>query len=147
MSFTKQQLLSLVNTFNRAYKIGDKVKVLKTSTSEETMIEEISSRATVFNSRKAVVYLKGKGCIDLTFVKGLHEASAKEGNEILTKEQEGQLIEVTDLLIYEFEQEKMQFGKTYNRLDQKAFDFELFNNSGLAAQLQVSVTTDSLDFI
>lgn len=66
-----QQLQNQVNTFNRAYKVGDKVEVLKSAKSAETFVDEIKNEATVMGEHTAMTWLKGKGSYDLSFVVGL----------------------------------------------------------------------------
>lgn len=65
------QLKNIVNVFNIAYKIGDKIEIHKTSEGEETFVDIIKKQASVLNNHTPVVWLRNKGCYDLTFVKGI----------------------------------------------------------------------------
>lgn len=66
----KQFLENQINQFNDAYKVGDKVEVMKTRDGEETFVDEIKYPATVMGGHTAMAWLKDKGSYDLTFVKG-----------------------------------------------------------------------------
>ncbi|GHE65161.1 hypothetical protein GCM10011340_20290 [Roseivirga thermotolerans] len=66
---TQQQLQSQIDTFNRAYKVGEKVEVYNCN-SPETFLDEIKSEATIMGGHTAITWLKEKGWWDLSFVKG-----------------------------------------------------------------------------
>lgn len=66
---SKEQLESQVNTFNSAFKVGDKIEVYKTP-GGETFVDEIKHEATIMGGHTAMTWLKNKGSYDLTFVKG-----------------------------------------------------------------------------
>jgi uncharacterized protein with von Willebrand factor type A (vWA) domain len=67
---TPQQLQSQVDTFNSAYKVGDKVEVFRYASDPEAFIDEIKHEATIMGGHTAVIWLKEKGSYNLTFVKG-----------------------------------------------------------------------------
>lgn len=70
MQLSKEQLQNQVNTFNAAYKVGDKVKVMKNTYSEESFEDEIRHEATIMGGHTAMTWLVNGGSYDLTFVKG-----------------------------------------------------------------------------
>lgn len=70
MQLTQEQLQSQVETFNKAYNVGDKVEVYKVL-GGETFVDEIKHQATIMGGHTAMTWLKDKGSYDLTFVRGL----------------------------------------------------------------------------
>ncbi len=64
-----EQLESQVNTFNQAFKVGDKVEVFKIL-GGEPFIDEIWHEATIMGGHTAMIWLSKKGSYNLTFVKG-----------------------------------------------------------------------------
>lgn len=68
---TLHQLQNQVTAFNRAYQVGDKVKVMKDAHGGDTFIDEIKHQATIMGGHTAMAWLKEKGSYDLTFVVGL----------------------------------------------------------------------------
>lgn len=71
MQLSINQLQNQVNTFNKSYKVGDKVEVLKCSQSKETFVDEIKNKATIMGGHTAMTWLKNKGSYNLTFIVGL----------------------------------------------------------------------------
>ncbi|MEQ3501108.1 hypothetical protein ABMY20_15240 [Tenacibaculum sp. SSH1-16] len=69
IQLSKEQLENQVNTFNSAFKVGDKVEVYRTP-GGETFVDEIKHEATIMGGHTAMTWLKEKGSYDLTFVKG-----------------------------------------------------------------------------
>jgi len=67
---SKEQLESQIETFNRAYKVGDKVEVYRILGEKETFVDEIKHEATIMGGHTAMTWLKDKGSYDLSFVKG-----------------------------------------------------------------------------
>ena len=67
---TQQQLENQVAQFNAAFKVGDKVEVLKSSNGNETFLDEIKHEASIIGGHTAMTWLVGKGSYDLTFVRG-----------------------------------------------------------------------------
>jgi len=68
---TQQQLENQVTQFNDAYKVGDKVEVLKYIDEDAIFIDEVAHKATIMGGHTAMTWLKDKGSYDLTFVRGL----------------------------------------------------------------------------
>ncbi len=80
---SKEQLESQVETFNKAYKVGDLIEVYK-KLGGETFVDEIKHSATIMGGHTAMTWLKGKGSYDLTFVKGHYKPGpigVSNGNE------------------------------------------------------------------
>ena len=67
---SKEQLENQITTFNKAYKVGDKIEVYLIL-GVKTFIDEIKHEATIMGGHTAMTWLKNKGSYDLTFVKGL----------------------------------------------------------------------------
>lgn len=68
---SRQQLENQVTQFNAAYKVGDKVEVLRYGGDDETFIDEITHEATIMGGHTAMTWLQSKGAYNLTFVRGL----------------------------------------------------------------------------
>ncbi|WP_421977854.1 hypothetical protein [Roseivirga seohaensis] len=67
---SQQQLQSQVDTFNAAYKVGDKVESFTYANEPTTFIDEIKHEATIMGGHTAVTWLKEKGSWNLIFIKG-----------------------------------------------------------------------------